>query len=70
MEENSVLSENNTILSNDYLSNEELSSCEPYEVDLKVEYGKAYKWVFGQANRIQSEDDTLYVVNTFSMICL
>jgi hypothetical protein len=54
MEEGSAMSENNTILSNDRLSNEEMSSFELYEVDLKVEYGKGSKWVFGQASRIQS----------------
>lgn len=50
---------NHTILSDDHLSNEELSSCEVDEIELKVEYGKGRKWIMNFVTRytsMQSED--------------
>lgn len=63
---------NHTILSDDHLSNEELSSCEVDEIELKVEYGKGRKWIMNFVTRytsMQSEDE-LELYNSFSMICL
>lgn len=54
-EEEDELSEgNHTILSDDHLSNEELSSYEADEIQLKVEYGKGRKWVLNFLSRATS----------------